>query len=229
VTYSPGAVGVETAGRAGRSYARGNVGRVPGQRGPLREQYPPDPGRTPGGARPLPPVDRPGHVGLALCSHRLSDAEEFEHINPSAPDVSPQLHRGGKGHRRGRACRHRERPMRTHITEPSSATDEAHPRPPNPSETVTITSEFLRVSEAKRLYFGGKLSLRWWYRQIELGRLPHFRAGSAVLLRPADVEAFVAAAYQDEPPVPPAAPNEPPPSPPPSTSRLSGGLRFFRN
>ncbi len=119
--------------------------------------------------------------------------------------------------------------MRSQTAEPLPAADEAHARPPNPLDSETSPPTFLRVSEAKRLYFGGKLSLRWWYRQIELGRLPHFRAGGAVLLRPADVESFVAAAYHDEPSQSPAATNELPANPPPSTSRLSGGLRFFRN
>jgi hypothetical protein len=112
--------------------------------------------------------------------------------------------------------------MRSTSTEPLPA-DEARDRPPDADEPPET---FLRVSEAKRLYFGGKLSLRWWYRQIELGRLPHFRAGGAVLLRPADVEAFVAAAYQDDSPPATATASEPPPTPP-EAPRLPGGLRFF--
>jgi hypothetical protein len=108
-----------------------------------------------------------------------------------------------------------------------SADDEAHTHPPKAPDPATLLSTFLRVSEAKRLYLGGKLSLRWCYRQIELVRLPHFQAGGAVLLRIPDVEAFVAAAYQDEPP-PPAPTSEPPDDPPPAAPRSPGGLRFFR-
>jgi hypothetical protein len=86
--------------------------------------------------------------------------------------------------------------------------------------------DFIRVSAARKRYLGGAMSLRWWYRQIELGHLPHFRAGGAVLLRPADVETFVAAMFRDEGPVEPepAADATPPPSRPASGRR---GLRFF--
>ncbi len=90
-------------------------------------------------------------------------------------------------------------------------------------------NDFIRVSEAKARYFGGAMSLRWWYRQIEEGRLPHFRAGGAVLLRPADVEAFVASMYRDRAEVKPGpeapAPDSAPASRPRSTGRR--GLRFF--
>lgn len=117
--------------------------------------------------------------------------------------------------------------MRSTSAERLSTAHETHTHPPNAPDPATSPATFLRVSEAKRLYFGGKLSLRWWYRQIELGRLPHFRAGGAVLLRIPDVEAFVAAAYQDESP-PPAPTSEPPDDPPPTPPRSPGGLRFFR-
>lgn len=91
-------------------------------------------------------------------------------------------------------------------------------------------SDFIRVSAAKRLYFGGAMSLRWWYKQVELGTLPHFRAGGAVLLRIADVEVFVASMFCEQveaelEPVPP-----PTPAPPPTKRRSGptpGGLRFF--
>jgi hypothetical protein len=118
--------------------------------------------------------------------------------------------------------------MRSTNAERLSAADETHTHPPNAPGPAAPPATFLRVSEAKRLYFGGKLSLRWWYRQIELGRLPHFRAGGAVLLRIPDVEAFVAAAYQDESPPPPASASDPPDDPPPAAARSPGGLRFFR-
>jgi len=39
--------------------------------------------------------------------------------------------------------------------------------------------EYLTVAEARARYFSGKLSLRWWYRQIEDGKLPA-DAGSAM-------------------------------------------------
>jgi hypothetical protein len=85
---------------------------------------------------------------------------------------------------------------------------------------------FIRVSEAKRRYLGGVVSLRWWYRQIEEGRLPHFRAGTAVILRIADVEAFVAEMYRDKQPPQPDPP-QPVPAAPARRSRPAGGLRFF--
>ena len=70
------------------------------------------------------------------------------------------------------------------------------------------------------------MSLRWWYRQIETGKLAHRRAGNAVRLEVAVVEAFVAATLRDTPaPYPeqqalaPAAPRK---------SRVTrGGFRFF--
>ena len=90
--------------------------------------------------------------------------------------------------------------------------------------------DFIRVSDAKRRYFGGAMSLRWWYKQIETGRLPHFRAGGTVLLRPADVEAFVAAMYRDKA-EPADEPESPPAGPAPAPKLLSGprrgGFRFF--
>jgi hypothetical protein len=88
--------------------------------------------------------------------------------------------------------------------------------------------DYIRVSAAKNRYFGGAMSLRWWYKQVESGRLPHFRAGSAVLLRVADVEAFVAEMFRDraEPAAEPAA-AQPVPSPPDRSPRTRPGLRFF--
>ena len=97
-------------------------------------------------------------------------------------------------------------------------------------DTSAGPADFLRVSDAKGRYFGGAMSLRWWYRQIELGRLPHFRAGGAVLLRPADVEAFVAGMFRDKA-GPAAVPDPPPPgsapAPPPRSGSRRPGLRFF--
>lgn len=90
--------------------------------------------------------------------------------------------------------------------------------------------EVLRVSEVQRGYLAGKMSLRWWYRQIELGRLPHVRAGGAILVRKADADAFVSAAYQPTAPAPSPAPA--PPAHPPAKAgspRPGGGLRFFRH
>lgn len=96
--------------------------------------------------------------------------------------------------------------------------------------TTETTAEYIRVSAAKSRYFGGSMSLRWWYKQIELGRLPHFRAGGSVLLRPADVEAFVAEMYRDkvEPELEPEPPAPlPTPAPKRRSGRTRGGLRFF--
>jgi hypothetical protein len=92
---------------------------------------------------------------------------------------------------------------------------------------IVSAEDFIRVSTAKNRYFGGKMSLRWWYRQIEEGRLPHFRAGSAVLLRPADVEAFCAAMFRDRAPRVPEEPGQSPPAAARPSRR--GGLRFFGN
>jgi hypothetical protein len=95
--------------------------------------------------------------------------------------------------------------------------------------TSTAAEDFIRVSAAKKKYFGGAMSLRWWYKQIETGRLPHFRAGATVLLRPADVEAFVAETFREkggDEDEPPAESPAPPPGPRSTPSR--GGLRFFR-
>ena len=93
-----------------------------------------------------------------------------------------------------------------------------------------LKDDFIRVSDAKRRYIGGSMSLRWWYKQIEQGRLPHFRAGGTVLLRPSDVEAFVAGMFCDkaEPAVPVSPPGPPPaPVPNPQSQPRRGGLRFF--
>lgn len=88
-------------------------------------------------------------------------------------------------------------------------------------------TDFLRVSEAKARYLVGKMSLRWWYKQIESGRLPHYRAGSAVLLRPADVEAFVAEMFRNIEAAPEPEPVPPPPAPRRRSGPTPGGLRFF--
>lgn len=90
----------------------------------------------------------------------------------------------------------------------------------------TATSDFIRVSAAKRRYFGGAMSLRWWYKQVESGRLPHFRAGNVVLLRPADVEAFVAATFCDQK-EPEAVIVSAAPAPAPKSGSNRRGLRFF--
>lgn len=97
-------------------------------------------------------------------------------------------------------------------------------------QLLTANNDYIRVSDAKRRYFGGSMSLRWWYKQIEQGRLPHFRAGGTVLLRPADVDGFVAGMFRDkaEPVVePPAPPASPVPAPKPRSPSRPGGLRFF--
>ena len=92
-----------------------------------------------------------------------------------------------------------------------------------------VADDFIRVSDAKKRYLSGAMSLRWWYKQIEEGRLPHFRAGSTVLLRPADVEAFIGEMFRDRAaevePEPPAPPPPPPARPRSRSSRP--GLRFF--
>lgn len=96
-------------------------------------------------------------------------------------------------------------------------------------ETAGGGVDYIRVSEAKKRYFGGAMSLRWWYRQVEEGRLPHFRAGGAVLLRPADCEAFVASQFRDKSEAGPPDDPPPAPAPPPSPRAASArrGLRFF--
>jgi excisionase family DNA binding protein len=103
-----------------------------------------------------------------------------------------------------------------------------HPEPVA-AEPISGMDGFIRVSEAKERYFGGAMSLRWWYRQIEQGRLTHYRAGGSVLLRKADVEAFVSAGLRttrrEEPTPPPPEPSPPPKAKP--RSPPPGGLRFF--
>ena len=86
--------------------------------------------------------------------------------------------------------------------------------------------DFIRVSTAKARYFGGAMSLRWWYRLVEEGRLPHFRVGGAVLLRPVDVEAFVTACKREPEPTAPES-EEPAAGPRPRSALARGGLRFF--
>lgn len=93
-----------------------------------------------------------------------------------------------------------------------------------------MSDEHIRVSEAKKRYLSGAMSTRWWYRQIEEGKLPHVRAGASVLLRVVDVEAFIAEMFRER-----AAPVETleltptPPSAPITPAKRSrrGGLRFF--
>ena len=88
--------------------------------------------------------------------------------------------------------------------------------------------DFIRVSDAKSRYLGGAMSLRWWYKQVKMGKLPHLRAGSSVLLRPADIEAFIVAMYHERSEAEAEPAPEPPPAPPPLRSRSSRpGLRFF--
>ena len=98
--------------------------------------------------------------------------------------------------------------------------------------------DFIRVVDAQRRYLGGSMSRRWWYRQIELGRLPHLRAGGAVLLRPADIEAFIRECFREKA-EPDTASEDSLPTPPPASaqnkrgsslprSSLPGGLRFFK-
>jgi hypothetical protein len=94
--------------------------------------------------------------------------------------------------------------------------------------TDQADQDFIRVSVARKRYLGGAMSIRWWYRQIELGHLPHFRAGAAVLLRPADVDAFIAKMFRDEAKQDEKAPEPVAASAPRRRSRpVSGGLRFF--
>jgi hypothetical protein len=90
--------------------------------------------------------------------------------------------------------------------------------------TPNGTAEFIRVSDAKKMYFGGTMSLRWWYRQIETAKLPHRRAGNAVRLEVAAVEAFVAATLRDTPAPPP---DQQAPAAPRKSRVTRGGLRFF--
>jgi len=89
------------------------------------------------------------------------------------------------------------------------------------------TAEFIRVSDAKRMYFGGTMSLRWWYRQVETAKLPHRRAGNAVRLEVAAVEAFVAATIRDTPAPAPERQHAVAPARPRRSRATRGGLRFF--
>lgn len=91
-----------------------------------------------------------------------------------------------------------------------------------------MNDELIHVSAAKRRYLSGTMSLRWWYRQIEDGRLPHYRMGKSVRLRVVDIEAFVAELYREK--AKPADDGSPPPVPvavASSRSSKRGGLRFF--
>jgi hypothetical protein len=101
---------------------------------------------------------------------------------------------------------------------------------PGPGDSHGPAGDFLRVSDARRNYFGGRMSLRWWYKQVESGRLPHFRAGGSVLLRTEDIEAFVVAGFRDKAEAKPI--EQPPPvtAPPKKrTTRGTTGLRFFHS
>jgi hypothetical protein len=115
---------------------------------------------------------------------------------------------------------------------PADARAHAGTRPAAAGTPPEAGGEFIRVADARRRYFGGAMSLRWWYRQVERGTLPHYRAGGAVLLRPADVEAFVqggfrAAGPPDSPPEAPPPPAAAPPVPRRRSPPPAGGLRFF--
>jgi len=49
----------------------------------------------------------------------------------------------------------------------------------------------LTIKEAQQRFLAGKMSLRWWYKQLK--HLPHIRQGKGkILINPDDVEAFVA-------------------------------------
>ena len=81
----------------------------------------------------------------------------------------------------------------------------------------------LTVKEAAERYLGGRMSKRWWYKQIEEGRLPAYQPGRLKLIRLDDIEAFVGGLYREKAEaaiVPPA------PLPKRATSR-KGGFRFF--
>lgn len=88
-----------------------------------------------------------------------------------------------------------------------------------------VDDDYIRVSAAKKRFLGGTMSIRWWYKQVESGRLQHFRAGAVVLLRPADVEAFVAEMYRERSAL--EAPPDPLTLPATTGKKSRGGLRFF--
>lgn len=102
----------------------------------------------------------------------------------------------------------------------------------------TGDDEFIRVVDAQQRYLGGTMSRRWWYRQIELGRLPHLRAGGAVLLRPADIQVFIQECFREKTePTTTSENSQSVPDPTPTPKRrasslpdrpLPGGLRFFK-
>ena len=65
---------------------------------------------------------------------------------------------------------------------------------------------FVTVGEAQRRFLGGKKSLRWWYRRIELNMIAHHRVGESILLRTDDIEKFIADSRTGESPPEPAPP-----------------------
>ena len=81
-----------------------------------------------------------------------------------------------------------------------------HGLPTNSISADTDQSVFVTVAEAQQRYLGGKKSLRWWYRRIELNMVVHHRVGDSLLLRTDDIEKFIADSRTGESPPEPAPP-----------------------
>lgn len=57
---------------------------------------------------------------------------------------------------------------------------------------------YVSVAEAQRRYLGGKMSLRWWYRRVELQQIAHHRVGESILLHTEDIERFIVESRKDK-------------------------------
>jgi hypothetical protein len=115
---------------------------------------------------------------------------------------------------------------------PSSTGDAA------PPTEQPVMDEYLKIAEVSSRYLGGKMSKEWWYKQTRSGRLKFHKAGGSVLLKVADIVAFIEAMRPEDRPtsIDEASPEDtspitPPPSKKSSKRRGAGdqrsGFRFF--
>lgn len=104
------------------------------------------------------------------------------------------------------------------------------PRPgpaPVPEQPVAaVPAQWLTVAEAARTRFGGKVSLRSWYRAAETGEVPCVKIGGKILFRAADLDRLEASTFS------PAAPTrrqpvQPPQRQPPRKLPPPSRFRFF--
>lgn len=113
-----------------------------------------------------------------------------------------------------------------------------HFGPSNSTRKDTEQSEetaYITVAEAQRRFLGGKKSLRWWYRRIELKVVPHHRIGDSILLRIDDIEKFIAESRTGDEPESLEEPAPPIPAVPQTARRKrrtepgesDGRFRFF--